>query len=200
MAAPLEFYFDFASPYGYFASTRIDAIAAKAGREVAWRPILLGAVFKVVGTAPLVNYPLKGEYMRHDLERQARLFKLTFREPPGFPHNTIAAARAFYWIHDQDAAKARAFAKGIYAGFFERGSDVSSPEAAVALAAGLGFGRDAATAALQDQAIKDRLRHEVDAAIAKGVFGSPFVIVDGEPFWGSDRLDQVEAWLATGGW
>jgi 2-hydroxychromene-2-carboxylate isomerase len=55
-------------------------------------------------------------------------------------------------------------------------------------------------AALADPAVKARLRAEVDAAIARGVFGSPYFVVDGEPFWGHDRLDQVERWLATGGW
>ena len=47
--------------------------------------------------------------------------------------------------------------------------------------------------------MKDALKREVESAIAAGVFGSPFVIVDGEPFWGLDRFDQVERWLATGG-
>ena len=55
-------------------------------------------------------------------------------------------------------------------------------------------------AALADPAVKQRLKHETDGAAQAGVFGSPFVIVDGEPFWGADRLDQVERWLATGGW
>jgi 2-hydroxychromene-2-carboxylate isomerase len=54
--------------------------------------------------------------------------------------------------------------------------------------------------AVAAQAVKDRLRAETEAAIEKGVFGSPFVVVDGEAFWGADRLDQVEAWLARGGW
>jgi 2-hydroxychromene-2-carboxylate isomerase len=56
---------------------------------------------------------------------------------------------------------------------------------------------DLATA-LNDQAVKDRTKREVDAAVARGVFGSPYVVVDGEPFWGMDRLDQVERWLAKG--
>ena len=55
-------------------------------------------------------------------------------------------------------------------------------------------------AAVQDPAIKEKLRAETERSIERGVFGSPFVFVDGEPFWGNDRLDQVEHWLATGGW
>ena len=63
-----------------------------------------------------------------------------------------------------------------------------------------GLKPDEVRAALADQTIKDRLRSEVDQAIGRGAFGSPYIIVDGEPFWGSDRLDQVERWLETGGW
>ncbi len=54
--------------------------------------------------------------------------------------------------------------------------------------------------ALEAPAVKARLKEETEAAIAAGVFGSPFILVDGEPFWGADRLDQVDRWLATGGW
>ena len=66
MADPIDFYFDFSSPYGYFAAEKIDALAAQHGRGVNWRPILLGAVFKVNGQQPLANIPLKGDYAAHD--------------------------------------------------------------------------------------------------------------------------------------
>ena len=78
--------------------------------------------------------------------------------------------------------------------------DISSPEVTIGIAAGLGIPRQSMESALNEPALKDRLRSEVDAAIARGVFGSPYFIVDGEPFWGSDRLDQLERWLSTGGW
>jgi 2-hydroxychromene-2-carboxylate isomerase len=70
----------------------------------------------------------------------------------------------------------------------------------IAVAAEIGIPRESMAAALNEPALKDRLRSEVDAAIARGVFGSPYFVVDGEPFWGSDRLDQVDRWLTTGGW
>jgi 2-hydroxychromene-2-carboxylate isomerase len=80
------------------------------------------------------------------------------------------------------------------------GRDLGAPEAVAEVAAGLGIARDALLAAVADQRIKDRLREQTQAAIARGVFGSPFIFVDGEPFWGADRLQQVEAWLETDGW
>ena len=200
MPQPIDFYFDFASPYGYLASRKIDEIAARYDRDVTWRPFLLGIVFKIVGTGPMFNYPLKSDYFFNDLPRSARRLGVPVTLPPGAPHNTISAARAYYWLSDQDPAMAKAFAQRVYNRFFEDGDDVSSPEATAAIAAQIGADRDQAITALQDQQVKDRLRDEVDAAVAKGVFGSPYFIVDGEPFWGSDRLEQVEDWLKSGGW
>ncbi|MDA0262076.1 MAG: 2-hydroxychromene-2-carboxylate isomerase [Proteobacteria bacterium] len=200
MSQPIDFYFDFASPYGYLASRKIDEIAARYARNVTWHPFLLGVVFKIVGTAPMFDYPLKSDYFLRDLPRSARRLGIPVTLPPGAPHNTIAAARTFYWLNDTDAERAKAFAKRIYDRFFEDGDDVSSPEAAVEIAAEVGADRDQAIAALQDQTVKDRLRTENEAAIARGVFGSPYFIVDDEPFWGSDRLVQVEAWIKSGGW
>jgi len=200
MPQPIDFYFDFASPYGYLASRKIDGIAARYDREVTWRPFLLGIVFKIVGTGPMFDYPLKSDYFLRDLPRSARRLGIPATLPPGSPHNTIPAARAFYWLKDQDPAMAKAFAQRVYNRFFEDGADVSSPEATAEIAAEIGADGDQVLAALQDQKVKDRLRDEVDAAIENSVFGSPYFIVDGEPFWGSDRLDQVEDWLKTGGW
>lgn len=197
---PIDFYFDFSSPYGYFAAAKIDDIAARHGRTVTWRPILLGAVFKVTGQQPLPTIPLKGGYARHDLERSARLFGLAFRLPTKFPIASTAACRAFYAITDRDPALAKRLALALYDAYFVHDRDISAPEVTVEVGSGIGIGNDELTAALNNAALKDRLRNEVDAAIGRGVFGSPYVVVDGEPFWGSDRLDQVERWLSTGGW
>ena len=91
-------------------------------------------------------------------------------------------------------------AEALYGASFARGLDVSQAEGVLEIAAELGLDRDALAAAMQDQSVKDRLRREVEAAIGRGVFGSPYLIVDGEPFWGHDRLVEVETWLESGGW
>jgi len=200
MAAPIDFYFDFSSPPGYFASLKIDELAARHQRRVNWRPILLGAVFKVTGQAPLPGIPLKGAYVQRDWVRFGRLFGVNFKLPTPFPFLSVAASRAFYWLNGRDAELARNFARAVYHAAFAEARDTVPPEAIAAIAETLGVARGDTLAALNDSAVKDKLREEVDAAIARGVFGSPYVIVDGEPFWGADRLDQVDRWLATGGW
>jgi 2-hydroxychromene-2-carboxylate isomerase len=200
MAKTIDFYFDFSSPYGYFAAASIDRIAARHGRVVTWRPILLGAVFKVTGQQPLPTIPLKGTYAKRDLERSARLLGLPFKLPTPFPISSTAPSRAFYSVTDADPELAKKLARALYSAYFSDGRDISTPEVTVDVAGKVGIDRTELSQALNDIAMKDRLRREVDAAIGRGVFGSPYIVIDGEPFWGADRLDQVEKWLATGGW
>ena len=184
MKAPIDFYFDFTSPYGYLASHKIDALAAKYGRGVTWRPMLLGAAFKVSGVQPLINVPLKGDYSRHDFLRSARFHGVPFRAPHPFPVSTVHACRAFY------ATGSVPLAKALFKAYFVDNVNIGEAENVLKIAASLGLKPD-----INDQAIKDKTRAEVDAAIAKGVFGSPYIVIDGEPFWGMDRFDQIERWL-----
>jgi 2-hydroxychromene-2-carboxylate isomerase len=199
MSQPIDFYFDFSSPYGYMAAQKIDALAAKYGRTVDWRPMLLGVVFKQTGMAPLTQIPIKGDYSRRDFERSARFHGIPFRMPLAFPIASQAPSRIVLWAKARDPALAANLARALYAAFFRDGLDISNPDVAADVAGRNGVDRAAARACIDDPVVKDLLKREVEAAIAAGVFGSPFVIVDGEPFWGLDRFDQVERWLAGGG-
>ncbi len=200
MPEPIDFYFDFSSPYGYLAAKQIDAIASRHGREVRWRPHLIGAAFKTTGQQPLLSIPLKGDYARIDMLRSARRLGIPFRLPEPFPFMSVAAARAFYWLYDRGPGTARALALALYDRAFGEGREISSAESVIAVASGLGVDSDELRVALNEPAVKERLKREVDAAVERGAFGSPYIIVDGEPFWGHDRLAEVEAWLETGGW
>jgi len=199
-AEPIDYYFEFSSPYGYIASHLADAMGTRLGREVRWRPFLLGPVFKATGQAPLVDIPMKGEYSRHDFVRSARYYGVKFAMPSKFPIGTVAGVRAFYWLADRDPKKAHAFAKTLYDAYFVGGRDIGAPETVIDVAAEVGVERSLVESALADPAVKERARAEVDAAIARGVFGSPFFIVDGEPFWGCDRIPMLEEWVKRGGW
>jgi 2-hydroxychromene-2-carboxylate isomerase len=106
----------------------------------------------------------------------------------------------FYWLEGQSPEAAKAYARAVFNTAFAEGKVVADPETAADVAVALGHDRAAILAGMQDSAIKERLRAETQAAMDKGVFGSPFVIVDGEPFWGNDRLPEVREWLQTGGW
>ncbi len=200
MSTDIEFYFDFSSPYGYLASCQIDDLALRYGRGVSWRPMMLGIAMKQTGSQPLVHIPLKGDYSRHDLARTARKLDIPFVIPEQFPIMALAASRAFYWIDDEDHERSCNFAKAAFRTFFGEGRDISQPAAIADIAEPLGVDRDALLRALTDPAVKDRLKTETDTAVERGVFGSPFIFVDGEPFWGADRISDVGRWLDAGGW
>jgi 2-hydroxychromene-2-carboxylate isomerase len=168
---PIDFYFDFSSPYGYLAATRINAIAAKYQRRVKWRPILLGPAFKASGNSPLISQPLKGAYAERDFRRTARFMGVPYKQPDPFPIGTQNAARAFYWIDDRDPLQAHRFAMTCFAAYFAQGIDISNAEKVAELAASVGLDRDETIAAIGDPAVKDRLKREVEASLQKGVFG-----------------------------
>ncbi|MCZ4304890.1 2-hydroxychromene-2-carboxylate isomerase [Zoogloeaceae bacterium G21618-S1] len=199
MAEPIDFYFDFSSPYGYFMSEKIDGIAAGFGRKVRWHPILLGVVYTVSEGKPLTELPLKGDYAVRDIARSARFHGVDYAKPDPFPIPTQAAARAYYWLHDQDCGLARRFAHAVYRAYFQSGRNIGTPEVVVDIAASLGVDGPALAEALQSDPVKTRLKAACGDAIAKGVFGSPFVLIDGEAFWGIDRLPQIERWLDADG-
>jgi 2-hydroxychromene-2-carboxylate isomerase len=200
-ATPIEFYFDLISPYGYLASTQIEAAAARHGRDVDWRPVLLGiTVMKIMGMKPLLETPLKGDYLYRDAPRVAAMLGVPFRHHGLKGINSIAAMRAFLWIRARDPALAIRFAKRMYERLWVRGQDITAPQAAAAEAALLGIDTDELLAGIDSPEGKQALHAAVDAAIAKGVFGVPFFIADGESFWGGDRLPMLEHWLAHGKW
>ncbi len=199
MAAAIDFYFDFTSPYGYLAAERIDTLAAKYDRQVNWHAILLGFIFKQTGQVAPMTIPLKGEYVIHDMARSARYLEVPLKFPSEFPKMTIAAARGFYWLKDQDPALAIKFAQQVYRAYFIDNRDVGNADVVADIAQSVGVDRASFVANLQSEAVKERFKNESDRAIARKVFGSPYFIVDDEPFWGVDRFEQLERWLKTGG-
>jgi 2-hydroxychromene-2-carboxylate isomerase len=199
--SPIEFWFDFASGYAYFAALEIEALAERHGRSVLWRPFTLGAAFKVTGAQGPSRTPLKGEYARRGWQRLARLKGVVFTLPERHPKVGLAAIRAFYHIDRIDPPTAARLAEHIITGYFRDGLNTDDPHA-IAQAASqlLGIDRESVLAGINDPEVKAIARQHGEAVVARGVFGSPWIFVDGEPFWGSDRLTMVEQWLSTGPW
>jgi 2-hydroxychromene-2-carboxylate isomerase len=199
MKASIQFYFDFSSPYSYIASEWIEALAARHGRTVQWSAILLGVTFQAAELKSPVSYPIKREYSLRDFARSARFEGVPFLQPEPFPIATQNAARVFWWLHDSRGADAAAsWARAGLRAYFTRGVALNDAAALKQLAAESGLARDEAERVWNDPAWKERLKRANAAAVAAGVFGAPFFVVDGEPFWGNDRKPQIERWLAQG--
>ena len=201
-AAPLHFYFDFISPYGYFASLRIAQLATRYEREVEWHTMLLGvSVLKVMGLKPLLDTPLKGDYVRRDVRRYARKHGIHIGRDLDAPvGNPLPAARAFCWVKEHDPRMQAPMAQALYRAYWEEGRDLSTPEALAEIDLPSEMDPAWIASGARSEFAATLLRREVDASLRSGVFGSPTVVVDGEMFWGVERLGDVEDWLESGGW
>ncbi len=200
MKKTIDFYFEFYSPYGYLASLKIDELAERHSRKAIWKPFMLGPTFAITGHQPLMDTPLMGEYSYQDLYRSARLQGVTIQMPKEFPKSSLNCARAFYALVDDQPEQAKALARAIYHATFELGQDGTQPELIGSLATDIGIDSEWLLTRIQQPEVKERLKTETLGAIDRGVFGSPFIFIEDEPFWGNDRLDQVDRWLQTGGW
>ena len=195
---PIDFWFDFSSPYSYITSEWVEAVAARHGRTVRWHAMLLGATFQAAELKPPIAYPMKREYSMADFARSARFEGVPYVFPTQFPIPTQNAARVFWWLESQDPARAVAWARAGLRAYFTRGVALNDAAALRALCAEAGLDADAAEAAWNDPPWKERLKRENETAIAAGIFGAPAIIIDGELFWGNDRKPQIERWLASG--
>lgn len=201
MAAPLQFHFDFISPYGWFASRRIEALAARHGRAVQWHSMLLGvSVLKVMGLKPLLDTPLKGDYVRRDVQRHARRLGLVLGRDLAAAMQPLPPARAFQWVKHHQPALAGPMVHALYHALWTEGRALQTPAQVAAIDLPAGVDPAWLEQGLHSPLAADLLRAEVQASLDAGVFGSPTVIADGEPFWGLDRLPEVDDWLARGGW
>lgn len=202
MADPIAFYFDFVSPYGYAAASRIDALGAKHGRPVQWRTFNMRSVnATILGMdKPLFQAPLKGPYFQQDVPRTLKYFELPYRPGSVLKFNPLAAMRAFWHLNDQDEALAKAFAWRVFEVFFTTATEPNEPEAVADIAATCGADRTSVLDYLASVEAKARLKRETEAAVAAGVWGTPTFKLGDQLFWGSDRMQMLDDWLARGGW
>ena len=199
MSAPIDFYFDFASPYGYIASQTIDELATRHGRSVNWHAIVLDANFQSLERIRIPSSVMRSDYIRRDVERLATFSGVEYKTPSSLGLHTETAARLFHWFNDRDPDLGRKFAQAVYKAYFVEDRNIAQAEVLQELCA---TQQHVTPTELQhlanDSATRARLKAEIDLAEARGVFGSPFFIVEGERFWGNDRMPQLERWLEHG--
>ncbi|AYC34640.1 2-hydroxychromene-2-carboxylate isomerase [Pseudomonas cavernae] len=189
MSKTVEFFFDFGSPTSYLAWTQLPKIAAAAGATIVWRPLLLGGVFKATGNQSPAEIPVKGRYMNQDLARFAKRYGVPLRFNPYFPINTLHLMRGAAGY--QDDPRFHAYLAAIFQAMWVDEKPMGRPEVVAEVLAAAGFDPADFERRIGDEAVKERLKATTEEAIGRGVFGAPSFFVDGELFFGQDRLDFI---------
>ncbi len=201
-ARAIDFYFDFISPFGFFASLRIDDLAAKYGFTANWHSMLIGvSVVKVMGMKPLLDVPLKGPYIERDGRRYARRHGIALARDLGtLPCDPRPAGRAFNWLKQHRPDAARPFAQHAFAAYWLHDRDISAAPVLAEIVREIGLDEPQIDTGIASEEAGRLLRGNVEASLSRGVFGSPFFIVGDEPFFGVEKMELLEDWLASGGW
>ncbi len=199
-ADAVDFYFDFASPYAYFAHGAISALTQRHGLRLRHRPILLWAVLKEQGIPTPMEHAAKRRYLEHDMARSAAYLGLPFRLPPGFPVSSHAAARAFHALEAQAPPQwpqqAGALVEALFRAYFIDGRDIAAAAILGEVAGSVGLGPQQARRAADAEEGRVLLRQANTEAVQRGVWGSPFWFCKGEAYFGADRLPQFERQLS----
>lgn len=190
----IHFYFDFVSPYAFIAWTQIHAIAARHARTLEVVPVLFAGLLEHHGQKGPAEIPAKRVYTYKDAWRKAaRAGVHDFRMPPAHPFNPLAALRVA--CLPLDAVEKKRAIDALYRAAWREGTAIDTPDAVASVLARAGLDGERLARAAQEKDNKDRLRKNTEDAVARGVFGVPTAIADGEVFWGSESLELLEAFL-----
>ncbi|MEO8923538.1 MAG: 2-hydroxychromene-2-carboxylate isomerase [Caldimonas sp.] len=193
----VEYFFDFGSPTSYLAWTQLPRIAAAAGAEIVWRPMLLGGVFKATGNASPVSVPAKGRWMNEDIARWAARYAVPFRHNSHFPINTLTLMRIATGLQMRRPENFDRYVEVVHRAMWEEPVNLGDPEVRGRTLADAGFDAEAFAALAADPEVKARLIATTEEAVARGVFGAPTFFVGGAMYFGQDRLDFVRQALAS---
>jgi 2-hydroxychromene-2-carboxylate isomerase len=184
------FYFDLGSPFAYLAAERVNGLFAERGLEPPeWQPILLGGLFKRFDRGSWALTPERDAGIA-EVERRASSYGLPpIRWPDPFPGNTLTAMRVATYA--KQTGRTVAFALAAFRQAFAAGRDLSDPENVLVAAAGCELHPNAVLKAVETAAVKEELREATDRAGDLGVEGVPSLVVEGEVFWGDDRLSDA---------
>jgi len=191
LAKHIEFWFDLGSPAAYLAWKRLPHFLKRTGASVAYKPMLLGGVFKATGNASPVTIPAKGKWLLADLERTARKDGAPLGYPPGFPINTLALMRAAIGLQMRKPERFAPFVDAMFDAIFGSPRDLRDEKVVAETLAAAGFAPAEIMALAADAEVKQALIKNTEEAVARGVFGAPTFFVGNEMFWGQDRMDAV---------
>jgi len=192
--SPIEFFFDYHSPWCYLAAERLESIAARCRRRISWRPLhLANLIERIDGRRPLEANPAFVRWFKQDMQDWAAIQGLPLRYHPNFPLRPSRALRASAYAVEQ--GKAAEFVRATMRAYWAESRDISDLTVLAELGKAAGLDPDAVVAASSQEAYKLAVEANGDDAVARGVFGAPTFFAEGRMFWGNDRLEMMEHYL-----
>jgi 2-hydroxychromene-2-carboxylate isomerase len=190
MAGIVEFYFDYGSPYSYIAHRRLPEVLRRARGSAQYRPMLLGGVFQATGNASPAMNPVKWPNSQRDLERFVKKYEVPFRRNPHFPVNTLKLMRGAV-VAEEEGFLPR-YTDAAFAAMWRDGEKMDDDDVIARVLGDAEIDAGRVLARIGEDAVKQKLKSYTEAAVKRGVFGAPTFFVEGEMFFGQDRLDFVE--------
>ncbi|WP_212631665.1 2-hydroxychromene-2-carboxylate isomerase [Pseudomonas sp. KB-10] len=191
MNKTVEFFFDLGSPASYLAHTQLPDLCRDAGAELVYRPMLLGAVFQATGNASPAMIPAKGHYMLRDLARFAERYGVPMCFNPHFPINTLTLMRLLVAVQLHQPERFDDALQALFQAIWVEGINMGDPAKMAEVLNAAGFDAQALQSQIAEQQVKDALKASTEEAVKRGVFGAPTCFVNGEMFFGQDRLEFI---------
>lgn len=201
MSKTIELIFDFVSPNAYLIWQPLKALAEKQGAEILITPVFLGGMHKLTGNAPpfVRDAEVKGknEYAMLEMNRFIGRHGLTkYAMNPKFPFNTVTLQRLLLAVEPGERAE---LIETLLPGVWEQGLDMTDIEVVGKILSDAGYDAKALLEKTQDPEIKQQLMDNTEKAVERGAFGIPTMYVDGEMYFGKERLGQIDQQLQAGG-
>ena len=189
----LTYYFDFLSPYSYFAWTWIGDFCAAHGLALEPRPVLLAALLGHHGQLGPAEIPAKREFVFRDCVRWANLNGVPYAMPKTHPFNPLMALRAA--TREGAGTEQLRVIDALWKAGWQQGVDMASAEDLARALDEAGLDGAALLGRTSETVVKDALKRNTADAISRGVFGVPTFVVDDEVFWGNDQRPHLERWV-----
>jgi 2-hydroxychromene-2-carboxylate isomerase len=196
MSKQVEFLFDVGSPYSYLAYKQLPKIAAAQGAQILWTPVLLGGIFQATGNHSPAEIPAKGLHSNIDLQRWAQHFGVAIEMNPNFPINTLQLMRGAVGMQMRSEAEFHTYLDAVFNAMFGKPKNMGQPDVVASVLTDAGIDPALFLTLVNDPAVKDALKKNTTEAVQRGVFGAPTFFVNGDMYWGQDRLHFVEAALS----
>ena len=193
MVAKIHFYFDFISPYSYFAWRKLPTLAKKYNREIEAHPVVFGKLLDKWGQLGPAEIPPKRNWLNEYCLRYAALNGFKYNPPKKHPFNPLAALRmSLKEVSGDDQLRV---IDSIFKGGWSHGADLGDLSTLISLLIKESIDGESLSEKILDLNIKELLINETSYAIEKGVFGVPTIIIDDNLFWGNDQMDHIELLL-----